>query len=161
LFQANQSHAIQVFSSRYRRWFVLHLGCELGRALCLLGLRGSEIWTILWTMEDPPARLLFRGSLRRSGGGDAHSAWLVGLCCRCDVSCFCFRSTLHVLPQANCDLDQDNNTVLNLATQQRPSPCTLLVLPTPSLSQLQPVSRTVKETSEQTPTSPSSLLPVF
>jgi hypothetical protein len=36
-------------------------------------------------MEDPPARLLFRGSLRRSGGGEAHSAWSVGLCCRCDV----------------------------------------------------------------------------
>ena len=98
--------------------------------------------TILWTMEDPPARLLFRGSLRRSGSGKAHSAWLVGLCCRCDVSCFCFRSTLQVLPQANCDLDQDNNTVLNLATLRRPSPCTLLVLPTPSLSQIQPVSRT-------------------
>jgi hypothetical protein len=51
------------------------------------------------------------------------------------------------------------NTVLNLATLRRPSPCTLLVLPTPSLSQIQPVSRTMKETSEQSPTSPS--LPFF
>jgi hypothetical protein len=105
------------FSSRYRRWFVLHFGWEFGRPAVPLGLRGSEIWTILWTMEDPPARLLFRGSLRRSGGGDAHSAWLVGLCCRCDVSCFCFRSTLQVLPQANCDLDQDN-TIQYLIVQR-------------------------------------------
>jgi len=125
---------------------VLCGGLEFGnwKPAVPLGLRGSEIWT----MEDPPARLLFRGSLRRSGGGEASgSAWSVpvGLCCRCDASCFGFRSTSTSLTSSrNCDLA--GQYLSNLATLR----CTLL--PTPSLSQAQQLNEGMMKDRNETVT---------